>query len=451
MTRSLLAAVALGLGVFLASAVDAYAQARDFSSLYDDAVLREVAPRYRDWIVSNFENVFLPKLTTEERQRVQGVSVQVPPRGNERGLFEFYSISGTKTIVMPAQSIRFVYDISVAYAWLQTNGYTIETVSDYISMLKYQDVSRFAGRFPDPRRALGIPEHAEDDKRVEGSIQQTFNQSIMFILLHELGHVLYRHPGYASNVPRADAQAHEDEADRFALEVLRRGGQPAIGVFFLYAAFADSVPNRADFHSDADYKAFLACATHPLTSDRMRHMSAFIREHAADFSRLQDNPANVAQLHRWIADGFDRDVMPALEDVGVLRITAAHGRSMTLAGLQPRRPGEILAAPKRAVPTQPFDGVYDGKISDSSAANPIRAVLQRRGDHVTGFYSYGVSIGRLDGSVEGTLLTFTWREPGRNGSGLMRITADGAQFAGTWGRGDETTGGGGWTGRRSRR
>lgn len=450
MTRSLLAATFLGLA-FLAPALDAQAQGRDFSSLYDDAVLRELAPRYREWIIGNLESVLLPKLTPEERQKVKGVRVLVPPRGAKREALEFYSTSGTKTIVMPAQSIRFVYDLSVGYAWLHVNGYTIEAVSDYISMLKYQDASRFGGRYPDPRGALGIPEHAEDDKSVEGETRWVFNQSIIFILLHEIGHVLYGHPGYGPNVPRADARAHEDEADRFALDVLRRGGQPVIGVFFLYQSLADLVPNRADFVSDDDYEAFLARETHPLTGDRILHMSAFVREHAADFSRLQDNPARAEQLHRSIADGIDRDVVPVLADVSVQRMIATRGRGMTLAGLQPRRPGELLAVAQRAAPTQPFDGVYDGKFSFATSALAVRAVLQRRGDHVIGVYNYGVGIGRLDGSVEGTVLTFTWREQGRNGSGLLRITPDGAQFTGTWGSGDETTGGGGWTGRRSGR
>src|SRR6185295_16544317 len=115
MTGSRLVKALLGVGATLAFALNAAAQSRDYSSLYDDAILREAAPRYRDWIVGSLENVLLAKLTPEERSTVRGVRVLVPLRGTQRQPLEFYAESGTKTIFMPAQSIRFLYDLSLAF------------------------------------------------------------------------------------------------------------------------------------------------------------------------------------------------------------------------------------------------------------------------------------------------------------------------------------------------
>ena len=336
--------------------------ARDYGSLYDDSFLVTKVVPYHDGLVSNLD-VFMPKLTPDERRRAQGVRIEVPARGPKRGLFEFYSIPNQAscerrqlrppkrglfefystpattpaTIVMPAQSIRFLADLTLAYVWLQVNGYTMETVTNYVSMLKYQDASRFDGRFPDPRGALGIPTDAESNPEVDQITGDLYSQALVFILLHELGHVIHCHPGYGPDVPRDTARANEDEADQFALEVLRRGGQPVNGVLFFFLSVAHFVPHRADFADDAEYAAALARDTHPLTADRVRRVSGFIRTHAADFGRLQDNPGRAAQGMRSIADGLDRDVVPVLADVDVQRLMALRGRQATLAGLQPRK------------------------------------------------------------------------------------------------------------------
>ena len=123
--------------------------------MYDDQLLQEKQAGYREVVLWNLNQVFLPKLTVEERRRLQGLDVQFPLRGPERQLFEYFAAAPAK-VVLPVMSIRFLADLSVAYAWLQSQGYTLETVTDYVSMLKYQPPARFGGRYPDPRAALQI-------------------------------------------------------------------------------------------------------------------------------------------------------------------------------------------------------------------------------------------------------------------------------------------------------
>ena len=442
-------AVAAGL---LASvlATDATAQRRDYGAIYDDALLASRQREYRDVIVSNVQTVFLPRLTPTERQKLQRLSFDFPLRGPERGLFEYFAESSGR-VTLPVMSIRFLADLAMAYAWLDAHGYTMESVTDYISMLKYQDASRFGGRYPDPPTALRIPPRATEEPRVSTAFEQILNHSITFVALHEMGHVLYQHPGYGPGVPRARARENEDEADRFALEMLRRVGQPVSGLLFFFLSSAHAVLHRADFGSDAEYQAHLAQDTHPLTSARMTRLAQYLREHAADYARLQNNPTRAAAAITWTADAIDTQVVPVLADPDQQRLMAMRGRSMTLSGLAPRRPGETMAA--TATPSGParaFHGVYDGEMHDGTASLPTRAALVRQGDRVTGQYSYGAGQGEINGLVQGETLTFNWRSGARNGRGVLRSSSDGTRIEGTWGYGDRDTGGGRWTATRAR-
>jgi hypothetical protein len=427
------------------------ARAADYGAMYDDRLLQSKRPEYREVVLWNLQNVFLPKLTPAERQRLRGLSVELPLRGPGRGLFEYFAEHPGR-VVLPVMSVRFLADLSVAFAWLDTHGYTMESVTDYVSMIKYQDAARFGGRHPDPRAALRIPGDATDHPRVDNLSQQILNHSLSFLLLHEIGHVLYQHPGYGPGVPRARARENEAEADRFALEVLRRAGQPVNGLLFFFLAAAHFVAHRADFASEADYQAHLARDTHPLTSDRVGRLSEFLRAHAADYGRLQDDPARAAAGVRSIADAIDRQVVPVLADPDQQRLMALRGRSMTLAGLAPRRPGETMAAPaaRPAAPGPLFHGVFDGQMDDGSATLPLRAVLVRQQERVSGEYSFGAGQGRISGLVQGDTLTFLWRTAQGAGRGVLRSSPDGSTVEGTWGHGERTEGAGRWTGTRTR-
>ena len=432
------------------TAAEASAQHRDYGTMYDDALLASRQKAYSDVVLWNLQNVFLPKLTVEERRKLQILSVNFPLRGPERGLYEYFAERSGR-VVMPVISIRFLADLSLAYAWLDTNGYTMETVSDYISMLKYQDASRFGGRYPDPITALRIPPKAADDSRVSTIFEQILNHSVSFVLLHEMAHVLYQHPGYGPGVTRTRARENEDEADRFALEVLRRVGQPVSGLLFFFLSAAHAVDHRADFRSDAEYQAHLAQETHPLTSERITRLSQYLREHAADYARLQNNPTRATATIRWTADAIDKEVVPVLADPDQQRLMGMRGRNMTIAGLAPRKPGETMAAVSSATgPARPFHGMFDGEIHDGKAGLPSRLALVRQGDRVTGQYSFGVGQGEISGVVDGETLAFTWRTQTDRGRGVLRSTRDGSRVEGTWGYGDRDTGGGRWTGTRAR-
>ena len=93
---------------------EARAGSRDYGSMYDDRLLLEKQAGYREVVLSNLNQVFLPKLTVDERRRVQGLDVQFPLRGPERQPFEYFATAPAK-VVLPVMSIRFLADLSVAF------------------------------------------------------------------------------------------------------------------------------------------------------------------------------------------------------------------------------------------------------------------------------------------------------------------------------------------------
>jgi hypothetical protein len=79
-----------------------------------------------------------------------------------------------------------------------------------------------------------------------------------------------------------------------------------------------------------------------------------------------------------------------------------------------------------------------------------RAVLElvQAGAAVTGSYS-GTNQGKVKGTLSGDVLTGNWRGAANDGGGFMlRFSADGMSFTGTWGIGSSRTDGGAWVGAR---
>jgi hypothetical protein len=223
------------------------------------------------------------------------------------------------------------------------------------------------------------------------------------------------------------------------------------GLLFFFLSAAHAVDHRADFGSDAEYQAHLTQQTHPLTSERITRLAQLLREHAADYGRLQNNPARAAAAIRWMADAIDKEVVPVLADPDQQRLIGMRGRNATLAGLAPRKPGETMAVTAVAPgPARAFHGVFDGEMHDGTAALPTRVALVRQGDRVTGQYSFGVGQGEISGVVEGDTLQFAWRTATARGRGVFRSARDGSGMEGTWGYGERDAGGGTWKGARTR-
>ncbi|MCP3871880.1 MAG: hypothetical protein GY699_01800, partial [Desulfobacteraceae bacterium] len=227
-------------------------------------------------------------LTPKERRAIGKVNLTFPlivPKQNAP--INFYATNQPRGILMPILSVKLFDDVAIASAWLMFNGYSQNTVYDYMSIIKYNNPKSFPGhRYPLPLKALQIPANALKDSRVDSLSQQILKSAIVFILAHELGHLRYNHPGY--DIPLDQARKNELEADDFALELMRRIGVPPFGMtHFFLTAFYMSV-HRGDFSSDKEWEIYLReKSTHPLSPGRIRGLTSKLRKHRRAFARTQ--------------------------------------------------------------------------------------------------------------------------------------------------------------------
>jgi hypothetical protein len=414
--------IVLGLLAFFGSL--SMAIAADLSTLYDRSTLEYWGERYKRSTNKILDEVIWPVLKSKERGALSSRPSLVFPlyaEGEARQHpLNFYADSKRNTISLPVFSLKFLDDLCTAYAWLQVKGYSLETVSEYTAILFYG--KPLSGGFPPPLKALGIPEDALKDSQVDELALGHFVTARTFVLLHELGHILRHH--YREPSSRDESVHNEQEADRFAAEVMQRTPLPPLGMlvwFFADAHWSGFPPQRG---------------THPLSGERVRALADHI-----------DDPDLAKQLRR-MGEEF-------LDDPEIRAGFVATGKAGDLAALAPRRPKEL---PRRRTESKSetqealFDGVYRGEfvqLGEEPGPMAIEFILERRGNQVTGHYSFGLGFGTIKGDVEDKRLYFEWQWANNFGKGVFEDRGDGS-LTGTWGYRGASAGAGTWTGRRIR-
>jgi hypothetical protein len=330
----------VAVSVLLVTVVASPVAAQDVSTMYDTTAVAREKARLESRIREIYGKAFEPSLTSEERRALSGTTFQTPLAGDP--VLGYYSESRSRVVTMPAISLLFLEDLCVAIAWLQVNGYRLETVEEYVAMLKYKDAKAFGGRYSPPRTALGIPTGALSDPRVNDLSLRFRNTGYAFILGHELGHIRYQHTGY-DGVPIAVSQANEKQADQFALDVMRRTATIPMGAMLFFQAGIYYFDNRADFPSDAAWQAYLSkSATHPLTADRLEGMARSVSARAEDFARGQPNRAAAIEATRAIGERL-AEFAAFLTDHDLQRAIRAKAERSSPASLKPRRERETIA------------------------------------------------------------------------------------------------------------
>jgi hypothetical protein len=405
----------LALPLPLVVALAAPAAAVNMSDLYDQQTLAYWGPKYQTSTQKILDEVIRPALLADEKHAIGDVHLEFPSYPLPQLLttpFAFYSDPRGPIAVFPIISLKFLDDLCTAYAWLQIHGYSLETISDYTAMLKYQRFS--PGTTPKPLPTLGIPAGALAEKDVAELALGHFVTARAFILAHELGHLRYHHTG--------SSIANEGQADAFAAEVMERTPLPMLGALVFFMADA----HMADYPPPRD-------ATHPMSAERLRALAG----------RISD---------RSVAAGVDA-IAKSLARPDIAVAIAAIGRATTAAALAPRRPGALPAlSQSRAADNLPFNGSFVGTFTQKiDPGNPgqITAVLHRDGSDVRGEYSFGLGIGRIPhGTINGDALFFEWEWAGNYGRGVLHATAGGDGFTGTWGNRESTDNAGTWTAQR---
>ena len=97
-----------------------------------------------------------------------------------------------------------------------------------------------------------------------------------------------------------------------------------------------------------------------------------------------------------------------------------------------------------APPAARVDGAWETQWGGGQALLDLR----QKGTAVTGIYS-GSNDGRVKGTIVGNVLTGSWLGAANDSGGfVLKFSADGKSFTGTWGMGASKTDGGPWEGTR---
>jgi IrrE N-terminal-like domain len=276
--------IRLALCTLLLSATSASAQS--VAELYPEEILASEQPRFQQRLGQIYRHGLWDFLDGPEKQALADVELRFPLVGANRNPFDFYAgpERGRPTIWLPVLSLKVIEDLSISWAWRQVHGYSLEPFDEYVAMIKYRAPADFAGgRYPDPLSALGVPTRIwEQEPAVDDLSLRLRNSAWAFVLAHEMGHLLYRHPGNAAVDPKT-SQRHEAEADQFALDLLARSKTIPMGAVLWFQATVGFFPNRADFATEA---AFLEWqqreATPPVNPLRLQTLALALDGAAGD-------------------------------------------------------------------------------------------------------------------------------------------------------------------------
>ena len=96
------------------------AAAQDLADLYDPRALDADQDRYASRLDELLRVRLWSFFTSEEQAAFGALQLQVPLVGESGTPFDFYAVGsgGAARVVMPVLSLKFVEDLSLAYAWL---------------------------------------------------------------------------------------------------------------------------------------------------------------------------------------------------------------------------------------------------------------------------------------------------------------------------------------------
>jgi hypothetical protein len=301
--------------------------------MYSRSELDDAAPRLTVAVTKIYDLGVKPHLNPDELSRLGDFALQFPLPSPNDELLNFYAADsgGKPMVIMPILSLKVVEDMATAYAWLYHNGMSLGTIDLYFSMLRHKrKVDLPGGKYPPLLATLGVPTNALEDRKIDELSLSFRNQAFAFVLVHELGHILYEHKGY-DVITKAQARADEVEADRFALDVLARTQTAPLGAILFFQAQLYSYPHRGEFADRHAWQQYLlAASTHPLTVDRIAAMGHYIEGPLVR--------GRVKEVAVWLNIAVKlRAMIRVMEDEPLQRCTARVAAAADLSILKPRK------------------------------------------------------------------------------------------------------------------
>jgi hypothetical protein len=318
----------LGLALMLFWGVPASAAT---DTIYSRAELDAEAVRLRNAVIKIYEIGIKPSLTAEEKRALGAFEFSFPFPKPGDDLLNFAATTDGRLLIMPVMSLKMLEDLTTAYAWRYYKRDSLGAIDLYFAMLRYRDERDFPGaQYPPILQALGVPKDAnEQATKVDEMSLSLRNEAFAFIIVHELGHIRFKHKP-TDQISARQSTADELEADQFALDVLARTKTPALGASLIFQAQIYSLLHRHEFPSRKAWQDYVSNAmTHPMSVDRIRAM--------ADFMRGPLARSRPAEAHLWRDIGLAlREKSETLDDEDIARCIVRAAKQADLAILAPQ-------------------------------------------------------------------------------------------------------------------
>ncbi len=409
---------------------------------YPTALQQDWQQEFREFTLDHYQKLMQPALTPQEMERLRDVRFEFPVGPHDQN-FNFYS-SADKRVIMPVASLLFFKDLAFACAWLSVNGYSTMPVFDYVSILSHGGLARWPQEKRFPKDALGIPADAGKDPRVMKRYEDILAGMVMFVVGHELGHIMYGFEGPNSKDLERRRQSERD-ADHFALEIFRRMNWPPIPVSPFFTIISRQVPVAGFAGSEESWRSWINQRTHPLDGERIQAAARFIAANRPDFEKGYRNSSTAPLLLMQLIN--DMNKLARLVDDRSLAVTQADCTLTYIPeDLLPRK-GDVLEVrprPGERFASEPLSGVYEGTVvgHNLGESTAIRLILRRDGSRLTGDTQYLCFRGKLAGSITGHSAVVRWTVGNIRRMLTMQAEPEGTTIHGTW-RSDTDAGGDG--------
>jgi hypothetical protein len=375
-------------------------------------------------VQDNYARLFRPKLTTQEAEHLRALRFEFPT-DPELVLFEFKTrVDGT--VVLPVASLLLLKDLVAAQVWLEANGYSAQTMLDYLAIVRQHRLANWPASERLPLKALGIPAGATSDKHLLEQRSDILDKTVFFILGHELGHLIQgfsaqiacnQSKARGDNCDFAALQRSEAQADAFAVDMFRRIGlvPSASNFFFVASSRLSQMP--FEFRDQHAWQEHAKKQSHPLDSARIRNVAALIKRQRDAFASGFSSPA-IGSLRVDDAVNKLRLLSYRLDDRNLSGMQIAWAKSLEPEDIKPRRSAEPRLRPTTGdlAAKQPWTGFFIGRAEFASGGSaPLEVVMRVNGSgpQITGNVMLGGIRGRIEGRYENaTRASATWTVAG---------------------------------------
>lgn len=410
---------------------------QEFHDFYGKETLRHWHGKYSNNIKLLFQEELAPYLPS-------GLHVEIEtPYLPSEGINAFNFYCRDNRIVIPISALLFMDQIMTAFAWLDYNNYTSETIFDYLGMLKYGKTHDY----PLPWPPLGIPENVYENQHVNAWSLELSKTALLWIMAHEAGHIFHNHS--------VSTIANEIQADQYANSMFRKMGYAPKGIPYFFSFYTNIMLHRGDFSTEEAWLEYAShVKTHPCTGDRLILLGNDLKRNPEDFTRYASgDKATIIGLNK-VSDMII-DLGKRLNDPEIQNYLTFRSVMVKTDYLKPHAadnynwlPGARPSAGNRALL---YSGNYEGVFmhfteNDRKEYFRIKLHIQRNGSSVTGNYNFGMGIGNFIGTITPNQeAVINWNHGTAKGSGIIKVSnSDKYNLEANWGYNASADNGGTW-------